>query len=61
MNRVLNTMVEMNITDPAEVRRVAELIDEGASINRVQLQALELMEMNDQQLEIAIQQIIGGE
>jgi hypothetical protein len=60
MNRILTTLAEMNITDPATIRRVAELMILSAANHQVHMQAIEVIEMNQQELETAIQQILGG-
>ncbi len=60
MNRILTTLAEMNITDPVTIHRVAELMISVYLNHQVHMQAIEVIEMNQQELETAIQQILGG-
>ena len=60
MNRVLTELIEMNITDPAQVRRIAWLIANAAHSSSTVAHAENIIAMTEQELELATQQILGG-
>lgn len=60
MNRVLAELIEMNITDPAQVRRIAWMIANAAHGSSIEAHAEQVIEMTDTELKLATQQIIGG-
>jgi hypothetical protein len=61
MNQVLVELIKMNITDPAKIRRIAWLIENAAHGGSIATHAENiLIEMTEQELELATQQILGG-
>ena len=60
MNLILTTLAEMNITDPAQVRRIAWLIANASHGSSTVAHAENIIAMTEQELELATQQIIGG-
>jgi hypothetical protein len=61
MNQILTMLSEMNITDPMEIRKVAELIVYIFHNADFYLQAEEITSMDNDQIKQAVQQIQGGQ
>lgn len=60
MNQVLVKLIENGITDPVRLRVIATMMMAAGTSSSYLDQAGSIVAMNDQQLELATQQVVGG-
>lgn len=60
MNQVLVKLIENGITDPERLRVIATMMMAAGTSSSYLDQARSIVVMNDQQLELATQQVVGG-
>jgi len=61
MNMLLIELVSMGITDPVNLRKIAWMISNAVNGSPIEHHAADITAMTDQEIEIAIQQVQGGQ